>query len=188
LGDDKENEKLIAKIQLEYTTGPSVAIAMDKTDWDIGLLYFTDQNLWFINSQKERTQVSYPDIIDLDVVKPRTSDKTTKYTKVLEADHVINIDYKTVVEDKPAIRTVQISAAKEILKALRSQMEVRLDKGKKKKKGEHKLGKNELMRRLAVMLQLQIDDDDKLKYFLGIPERDLVNLMIERNRILQKGS
>ena len=188
MADDMANEKLIAKIQLEYTTGSSVAIAMDKTEWDIGLLYFTNKNLWFINSQKERTQVSYPDIIDMDIVKPRTSEKITKFTKVLEADHVINIDYKTVVDDKPAIRTVQLSAAKEILKALRSQMEIRLEKGKKKKKGEHQLGKNELMRRLAVLMELQITEDEKLKYFLGIPERDLVNLMIERTRIMQKGA
>ncbi len=182
----EENEELIAKIQLEYTSGTSIAIAKNETEWDIGLLYFTNKNLWFINSNRDRTQVPYIDIISLDNVKPRTSDKKTKFTKVLDASHVVNIDFKTEMENKKVIRTIQLSAAKEILKALCSQMQIRLERRTKKKTGVHKLGKNELLRRLAVLIQLEIDDEEKLEYFLGIPERDLVNLMIERNRILQK--
>jgi hypothetical protein len=181
----EESENLIAKIQLEYTYGSSIDIAKGITEWDIGLLYFTNKNLWFINSQKERSQVSFNEIIDIDEVKPRTSQKETKFTKVLEADHVINIDFRTKIDDKLAIHTVQLSAAKEVLKAMRTQMEVRLDRKPKKKKGKHKLEKSELQRRLAVFLQLEITDDEQLEYFLGIPENELVNLMIERSRILQ---
>ena len=181
----EENEKLIAKIQLEYTSGSSIEIAKGEPEWDIGLLYFTNKNLWFINSQKEKTQVSFSNIIDIDNVKTRTSDKETKFTKVLEADHVINIDFRTKIDDKDVIRTVQLSAAKEVLKALRTQMEVRLENRSKRKKGSHKLDKNELHRRLAVLLQLDINDDEELGYFLGVPESELVNLMIERSRILQ---
>ena len=71
----EDNEKLIAKIQLEYTSGSSIDIAKDTIDWDIGLLYFTSKNLWFINSKKERHQISFPNIIDIDNVKPRKSKK-----------------------------------------------------------------------------------------------------------------
>ena len=181
----KDTEKLIAKIQLEYTSGSSIEIAKDNTNWDIGLLYFTNKNLWFINSQKERKQVSFPDIIDIDIVKPRRSTKKTKFTKILEANHIMNIDFKTTIEDKPAIQTIQLSAAKEILKALKSQLQVRLEHKTKLKKGKHKLDKNELLRRLSVLLDLEIDEEEKLKYFLGVQDRELVNLMLERNRILQ---
>jgi hypothetical protein len=90
------------------------------------------------------------------------------------------------VENRDAIRTIQLSAAKEILKALRSQVQIRIESRGKRKTGAHKLDKNELLRRLAVLIQLEIDDEEKLGYFLGIQERDLINLMIERNRILQK--
>ncbi len=182
----EENEKLIAKVQLEYTSGTSVAIAKDETDWDIGLLYFTNKNLWFINSKREKTQVPFLDIISVDNVKPRTSDRITKFTKVLEASDVLNIDFKTIIEKKNVIRTVQMSAAKEILKALRSQLQVRVESRTKKTTSKHKLDKNQLLRQLAVLLQLEIDEEEKLEFFLGIPERDLVNLMIERNRIVQK--
>ena len=63
----EDNEKLIAKIQLEYTSGSSIEIAKGEPEWDIGLLYFTNKNLWFINSQKEKTQVSFNNIIDIDI-------------------------------------------------------------------------------------------------------------------------
>ena len=180
----EDTEKLIAKIQLEYTSGSSIDIAKGTTDWDIGLLYFTDKNLWFINSQKERTQVSFTEIIDIDTIKPRTSEKETKFTQVLEANHVVNIDFKTTIESKPVIRTIQVSAAKEVLKAFTTQLDIRLSKSPKKKKGTLKLDKNELHRRLSVLMDLEIIDDDKLEYFLGIPENELVNLMIERSRFI----
>jgi hypothetical protein len=184
----EDNEKLIAKIQLEYTSGTSIAIVKDLTEWDIGLLYFTNKNLWFINSQRDRTQIPFMDIINLDTIKARTSEKATKFTKVLGATYCFNIDFKTKVDDKDTILTIQISAAKEILSALKSQLQVRLEHRSKAKKGELQLDKSELLKRLAVLLQLEIDDEEKLEYFLGIPERDLVNLMIERNRILQKAN
>ena len=184
----EESEKLIAKIQVEYQYGSSVQIAKDELDWDIGLLYFTSKNLWFINSQKERTQLTFSDIIDIDDVKERKSSKNTKFTKVLKAKHVMNIDHRTVVNNRPAIRTVQISAAKEILKALRSQLLVRMETRAPSKKGAHKLDKGELLRRLAVFIELEIEEEDKLKYLLGIQDRDLVNLMLERNRILQQSA
>ncbi len=184
----EDNEKLIAKIQMEYQYGPSIQIVKDELDWNVGLLYFTTDNLWFINSSKERTQVPFPEIIDIDDIKPRKSQKTTKFTKVLKAKSILNIDFRTLVENKPAIRTIRVSAAKEILNALKSQLQVRVEKGIKPKKGAHKLEKNELLRRLAVLVDIQIEDDDKLKYFLGIQERDLVNLMLERNRILQQSA
>lgn len=182
----KESEKLIAKIQMEYQFGSSIQIAKDEAGWDIGLLYFTTNNLWFINSNKERTQINFPDVIDIDEVKQRKSKKKTKFTKVLKAKSVMNIDFKTMIDKKPAIQTIQVSAAKEILKALRSQLNVRLEKKTTPKKGAHRLDKHELLRRLTVLVELKIEDDDKLKYFLGIQDRDLVNLMLERNRILQQ--
>jgi hypothetical protein len=185
---DEDNEKLIAKIQLEFTSGSSISIAKDETKWDIGLLYFTTRNLWFINSKRDKTQIAYENLINVDNVKPRTSKRKTKFTKVLEANHIINIDFKAEMKGKMVIRTVQLSAAKEILKALRSQMEIRLQQGVKRKKGAHKLDKNELLRRLAVMLQMEITEEDKLEFFLGIPENEIVNLMIERNRIMKKAA
>ncbi|MFW9877301.1 MAG: hypothetical protein ACFFG0_29775 [Candidatus Thorarchaeota archaeon] len=183
---DEDNEKLIAKIQLEFTSGSSISIAKDETKWDIGLLYFTTRNLWFINSQREKTQIAYENLINVDNVKPRTSKRKTKFTKVLEANHIINIDFKAEMDNKMVIRTIQLSAAKEILKAFRSQMEIRLQQGSARKKGAHKLDKNELLRRLAVMLQMEITEEEKLEFFLGIPENEIVNLMIERNRIMKK--
>jgi len=183
-----ENEKLIAKIQLEYTSGKSIDIAKAITDWDIGLLYFTNKNLWFINSKKERTQIEFPHIIDVDAVKPRTAQKKTKFTKVLEASHLLNIDFRAVIDENPMILTVQLSAAKEILSAIKNQLIIRLEQKTKHKAGEHKLDKNELLRRLAVLLQINIKEEDKLRYFLGVKDRELVNLMLERTRILQKAS
>jgi hypothetical protein len=164
----EDNEELIAKLQMEYQSGSSVEIAKDKAVWNIGLLYFTTDNLWFINSDKERTQISFPEIIDIDEVKPRKSQKKTKFTKVLKAKYIMNIDFRAQIEDKPVIRTVQVSAAKEILKALRTQLEVRLEKRSTPKKGAHKLDKNELLRRLSVLMELKIEEEDKLKYFLGV--------------------
>ena len=181
-----ENEKLIAKVQLEYTSGNSIDIAKAITDWDIGLLYFTNKNLWFINSKKERTQISFPNIIDIDVVKPRSTQKKTKFTKILEANHILNIDFKTIIEDNPKIFTIQLSAAKEILSAIKNQLQIRLEKKTKRKAGTHKLDKNELLRRLAVYIQLQIEEEAKLKYFLGVKDREFVNLMLERTRLMQK--
>jgi len=183
---DEDNEKLIAKIQLEYKSGTSIDIAKDLADWDIGLLYFTTNNLWFINSTKSKAQISFPDIIDINNVKQRKSKKKTKFTKVLQAKYVMNIDFRTVIEDRPAIYTIQLSAAKGILKALRSQLQIRLEQKTTKKKGSHNLDKNELLQRLGVLLHIKINDDEQLKFFLGLDDRELVNLMLERNRILQK--
>lgn len=180
-----EGEKLIAKVQMEFILGSSIEIAKDVLNWDIGLLYFTTDNLWFINSNKEKAQVPFPDIIDIDEVKPRKSKKKTKFTKVLKAKNIMNIDYKTTIDDRPAIRTVRLSAAKEILNALKAQLNVRLEQQTRKRTGTLNLDKDELLRRLAVFLELEISEDDKLKYFLGIQDKDLVNLMLERNRILQ---
>jgi hypothetical protein len=173
---------------MEFQYGSSIQIAKDESDWNVGLLYFTTENLWFINSNKDRTQVPFPEIIDIDDVKPRKSKKKTKFTKVLKAKSIMNIDFRTLEDNQPAIRTVRISAAKEILKALKSQLQVRVEKGTTTKKGTHKLDKNELLRRLAVLIDIQIEEEEKLKYFLGIQERDLVNLMLERNRILQQNA
>jgi hypothetical protein len=183
---EQESEKLIAKIQVEFMSGSSIKIAMDEPDWDIGLLYFTTQNLWLINSNKEKTQISFSDIIDVDEIKSRKSKKKTKFTKVLKAKNIMNIDYRSIIDEKPTIKTVRISAAKEILNALRTQMSVRLEQKTKKKTGQLKLDKDELLRRLAVFMELDIKEDNQLKYFLGVKDRDLVNLMLERNRILQK--
>ena len=183
---DPDSEKLIAKIQMEFMSGTSVEIVQDLPDWDYGLLYFTTNNLWFINSDKEKTQVPFLDIIDLDEIKPRKSKKQTKFTKVLKAKSIMNIDFRTLVDEKPTIKTVRISAAKEILKALRTQLTIRLEQRPKKKTGELKLDKDELLRRLAVFMELEIKEDNQLKYFLGVQDRDLVNLMLERSRILQK--
>ena len=152
----EDSEKLIAKIQMEYQYGSSIQIARGDLDWDIGLLYFTSQNLWFINSKKDRTQIQFTDIIDIDDVRSRKSKKKTKFTDVLKAKFIMNIDHRTVENDRPVIRTVQISAAKEILKALRSQLNVRMEKRAVQKKGAHKLDKSELMRRLAVLVELEI--------------------------------
>ncbi len=93
----ESNEKLIAKIQLEYLEGTSIEIAKDLTEWDIGLLYFTNKCLWFINSEKQRFQIDFTDIIDIESVKDRTSKRRTKFTEVLKADYVMNIDFKTIL-------------------------------------------------------------------------------------------
>ena len=181
----EDDEELIAKLQMEYISGASVDIVKDSLDWDIGLLYFTNLNLWFINSQKERFQVPFQEIIYIDDVKPRKSKKTTKFTKVLKADFVMNIDFRTTIDDNKVIRTVQVSAAKEILNALKTQLQVRLEHKPKPKRGALKLDKTELLRRFTVLEQLKIDEEDQLKYFLGLNDRELVNIMLERNRILQ---
>jgi hypothetical protein len=179
-----EQEMLIAKIQLEYTTGTGIAIAQGQTKWDIGLLYLTNKNLWFVNREKQRTQVSLSDVINVTDINKRQS-KKTKFTKILKAFYNFNIEYDVELDKEKYILAVSLAAPREVLGALRDQLIARTSASTKKREGSLNLDKKELLRRLSVLFQMNIQDQDKLEYFLGLGPEQFINLLLERNRLLQ---
>ena len=176
---------LIAKIQLEYTTGTGIAIAQGQTKWDIGLLYLTNKNLWFVNREKQRTQVSLQNVINVGDIDKRTGGATTKFTNVLKAFFNFNIEYNVDIDEETYILAVSIAAPQEVLGALRDQLVARTGVSTKKREGSLQLDKNELLKRLSVLFHLNIQDQDKLEYFLGLGQEQFINLLLERNRLLQ---
>ena len=181
----EEQEMMIAKIQLEYTTGTGIAIAQGQTKWDIGLLYLTNKNLWFVNREKQRTQVSLGNVINVGDIDKRTGGKTTKFTTVLKAFFNFNIEYNVDIDEETYILSVCISAPQEVLGALRDQLVARTGVTTKKREGTLQLDKNQLLKRLSVLFHLNIQDQDKLEYFLGLGQEQFINLLLERNRLLQ---
>ncbi len=181
----EEQEMLIAKIQLEYTTGTGIAIAQDQTKWDIGLLYLTNKNLWFVNREKQRSQVSLNDITGITEIDKRSGGKTTKFTKVLKAFYNFNIEHRVEIDEEAYILAVSIAAPREVLGALRDQLAARTEVSTKKREGTLQLDKNQLLRRLSALFHLNIQDQDKLEYFLGLGPEKFINLLLERNRLLQ---
>ena len=61
----KEHPRVFTKIQIEYTTGTTIAIIQGQTKWDIGSLYLTNKNIWFVNREKQRSQVPLNNIINI---------------------------------------------------------------------------------------------------------------------------
>jgi hypothetical protein len=181
----EEQEMMIAKIQLEYTTGTGIAIAQGQTNWDIGLLYLTNKNLWFVNREKQRTQVSLVNITNVGDIDKRTGGKTTKFTSVLKAFFNFNIEYNVDIDEETYILAVCIAAPQEVLGALRDQLVARTGVTTKKREGTLQLDKNQLLKRLSVLFHLNIQDQDKLEYFLGLGQEQFINLLLERNRLLQ---
>jgi hypothetical protein len=180
-----DQEMLIAKIQLEYTTGTGIAIAQGQTKWDIGLLYLTNKNLWFVNREKQRTQVSLSDIVNVGDIDKRKGKKTTKFSKILKAFYNFTLEYNVELDEDKYILAVSIAAPQEVLGAVRDQLLARTEATTKKRKGTLNLDKNELLRRLSVLFHLNIEDQDKLEYFLGLDPEQFINLLLERNRLLQ---
>ena len=181
----EEEEMLIAKIQLEYTTGTAIAIAQGQTKWDIGLLYLTNKNLWFVNREKQRTQVPLEAVTNITDLIKRTGGKSTKFTKILKAFYNFSIEHRAAINKDTYILAVNIAAPQEVLSALRDQLLARTEVSIRKREGALKLDKKELLKRLSVLFHLNIQDQDKLEYFLGLGPEQLINLLLERNRILQ---
>ncbi len=195
--DGTGEEALITKLQIEYTLGTSIEIAEGETEWDIGLLYLTTQNLWFVNPQAERTQVSFDSILTVDAITPAPEGVRTKYTEVLQADHRLKIDFESA--DDHTARAIVISASMAVLKAFRTHLDHHLDSTKASVKEYNTytvpqpataktpvLTREEMLRQLSALLYLEIKEDKKLEYFLQIDEKDLINLLIEHTTIMNK--
>ncbi|UCH88661.1 MAG: hypothetical protein JSV49_10475 [Thermoplasmata archaeon] len=180
-----DDEKLITKIQLEYTMGSDPAIAHDTSSWDVGLLYLTTNNLWFVNRKKERSQVTFNQVLSVSDVYTREGMPTTKFTKVLGANHLLTIKYQLGEVSLGTKMNIYLAAPSDVLSALRSHLVVRTDKPTERTVGTLKLNKPELMKRLSVFLSLDIKNEEQLKFFLGLEQTELINLLLERSHISQ---
>ena len=180
-----EDEKLITKIQIEFTIGPDSTIVQDPSNWDVGLLYLTNMNLWFVNRKKERSQVTFEQILSVSEVESREGIPKTKFSKVLSANFIMNIKYQIGDMVKGQVLNVYMAAAADMLSALRSHLMVRTDHVAERTVGQLKLSKSELMKRLSVLLSLEIKGEEQLKFYLGLEQLEFVNLLIERSNISQ---
>ena len=190
-----EEETLITKVQIEFTKGTSIEIVEGMTPWDIGLVYLTTKNLWFVNRKAEKTQIPFKDILTVGNIVPRKEKTFTKYTEVLTATDTMKMDFEEVT--KHIATTVLLSCPGAVLKAFRHQLAARLDESKSKIESVDTyssmdskaanappMSRKLLLRNLAALLHLRIKDDNQLLFFLGIQEKDLVNLLIEHSSIM----
>lgn len=190
-----EEEKLITKLQIEYTKGTSIEIVEGLTEWDIGLVYLTNRNLWFVNRSAEKTQVGFNDVLTLGGIKDRKEATLTKFTKVLKGEKTMKIEFEEPA--KHIATTILLSAGTPVLRAFRHQVAARLDDEKSKistydtydtmesEKGKAPpVPRKFLLRNLAALLHLKIKEDAQLLFFLGIKEKDLVNLLIEHSSMM----
>jgi len=162
----------------------------ESTPWDLGLLYLTNKSIWLVNREKQKTQVDLPCISTIGDIVARGERSTTKFTEVLGADHILNITFVPPDGEKGAGTDVlaQLSAAKDVLMALRDQLTVRAGDGATSSAQKVKLSQRELMRKLSVLLRINISDEEQLSYLLGVDEKELVNLFIERSRLEVAGA
>ena len=180
-----DDEKLITKIQLEFAIGHDASIMQTASNWDVGLLYLTTNNLWFVNRKKERSQISFEQILSIGEVIVREGMPTTKFSKVLGANYLLTIKYQMGDADKSSRFNVYLSAPSDVLGALKSHLVVRTDSRSERAVGQLKLGKSELMKRLSVFLSMDIKGEEQLKFFLGLEQSEFVNLLIERSHLTQ---
>jgi hypothetical protein len=190
-----EEEKLITKLQIEYTKGTSIEIVEGIAEWDIGLVYLTNRNLWFVNRSAEKTQVGFDDVLTLGGIKDRKESTMTKFTEVLKGEKTLKIEFEE--PEKHIATTILLSAGTPILRAFRHQVAARLDDEKSQVATYDSYDKVEteteeappvprklLLRNLGALLHLKIKEDEQLLFFLGIKEKDLVNLLIEHSSIM----
>ena len=190
-----EEEKLITKLQLEYTKGTSIEIVEWLTEWDIGLVYLTNRNLWFVNRKAEKTQVGFDDVLTLGGIKDRKDNTMTKFSDVLKAEMTLKIEFEE--PEKHIATTILMSAGTPVLRAFRHQVAARLDDEKSqiatydtyntvetKTEEAPPVPRRLLLRNLGALLHLKIKEDAQLLFFLGIKEKDLVNLLIEHSSIM----
>ena len=191
-----EEEKLITKLQIEYTKGTSIEIVEGLTDWDIGLVYLTNRNLWFVNRSAEKTQINFDDVLTLGGIKDRKESTMTKFSQVLKAEMTLKVEFEE--PEKHIATTILLSAGTPVLRAFRHQVAARLDDEKSQVATYDTYDKVEttdavetppvprklLLRNLGALLHLKIKEDEQLLFFLGIKEKDLVNLLIEHSSIM----
>ncbi len=188
-------EKLITKLQIEFTKGTSIEIVEGISKWDIGLVYLTNMNLWFVNRQAEKTKLDFMDVLTLGGIKDRKESTMTKFTEVLKAEKTLKIEFEE--PNKHIATTILLSAGTPILRAFRHQVAARLDDEKSqidsydtyssvesKTDEAPALPRRILLRNLGALLHLKIKEDAQLQFFLGIMEKDLVNLLIEHSSIM----
>ncbi len=176
---EKEKEKLIAKIQLEYATEDGLGEELPShLDWDFGLLYLTNKGLWFVNRKQERLQIPFGEVRDFGELREAEGGRT-KFSSILNATHMLVITYRSET-DGSAVMVV--AAAQDVLAALRSQLQVRAPKREKSAEQDRDL---ELNKKISVLLYLGVKDDEALKYMLGVSRRELVSLVIARSRFLK---
>ena len=180
-----EDEKLITKIQIEFVTGTDHTVMHQPSNWDVGLLYLTTKNLWFVNRKKERTQITFDRILSISEVEPREGIPRTKFSKVLGANYLVTIKYQLGDMSRGSMQSLFMSAPADVLAALRSHLVVRTDGPTERTVGALKLSKSELMKRLSVFLSLDIKGEEQLKFFLGLEQSEFFNLLIERSNLSQ---
>lgn len=178
-----DDEKLITKIQIEFAIGQDQSVTQNSGNWDVGLLYLTTSNLWFVNRKKERSQVTFEQVVSVSGVEPREGMPKTKFSKVLGATYLMTIKYTMGDGARSSLLNVFVSAPSDVLSALRSHLVVRTDKPTERTVGALKLSKSELMKRLSVFLSLNIKAEEQLKFFLGLEQSEFVNLLIERSNL-----
>jgi len=178
---EDDDETLITKIQLEYTSGLTAIIVNDEGKWDIGLLYLTNKNLWFVNREKEKTQLTFENIGSVSDVKSREGHRTTKFSELLKADSILEIMFNDVYNNELDSMVV-VAAPRNVLGALKNQLVVRTGKSAKRLAAAAKPSKEALLRKFATLLHIGIKDEEQLKFFLGVDEKDMVNLYLERSQ------
>jgi hypothetical protein len=183
-GEEDDQEKLITKLQIEYTAGVQQDVLEDRTPWDLGLLYLTNKSVWLVNREKQKTHVDLESIKAIGDIQPRGARSTTKFTDVLNADHIITIQFIPDEGDNGGDGlSAMLSASRDVLAALRDQLIVRAGDMVISPAEQASMSQKELMRKLSVLLQLNIRDEEQLSYLLGVDEKELVNLFIERTRL-----
>lgn len=182
---EPEDETLITKIQLEYATQEPENTSAENVKWNVGLLYLTNKNLWFVNREKEKTQVSYDNIMTIGSIRPRKGFKLTKFSKILGALNILDLDIMIPEKDIAKQTIMFLAAPLDVLNVLKNQIALRANKPISEVRGALKLSKNELLRRLAVLFSIEIRDDAKLKFFLGLDDKELMNLLLEHSQLMQ---
>jgi len=178
---DEDEERLIAKIQMEFTKGSAQDLLSGGGEWDIGLLYVTSENLWFVNRQKERTQISFADINGIGDVIPWEGDIKTDFSEALNAEFSVLLRF----DDEGSNMAINVSGPQSVLSALRSQVVVRAgvtDSEEETGAGPDQ-SKMQLFRKISVFLNMDlpiIADPKMLEYFLGIEQQEFVNILVER--------
>ena len=181
---EEEQEKLITKLQIEYTCGANQDVMDDKTPWDLGLLFLTNKSVWLVNREKQKTNLPLESLLSIGDILSRGTSTATKFTEVLGADHILNVSFEPG-EDLgiSGTATALISADRDVLDAIRDELIARAGDMMVSSARKEKLSQAELMRKLTVLLRLNINDEEQLSYLLGVDETELVNLFIERSQL-----
>lgn len=182
-------EKLIAKLQIEYARvakaeGGIFYTNYDLSDmeWDVGLLYMTTMNLWFVNTKQEKTKVPIDSVVFISEIYP-VEGKRTKFSNVMGATHIFHISYTIPTENKgtlvesvsPIYAQIYLTAQRSVLEALRAQLKIRASKHYRR---YYEKWKN---RKLSALLYLGIREEARLAYFLQMSTEDLLNIILKRS-------